>query len=78
MAHRQLSNHQKAAHILLPMLAALVGEMRTEADTLEMEADKARKDRDAAGDWKEMALRARGRADGAARMLAVVRSLARG
>jgi hypothetical protein len=78
MAHRALTSHQKAAHILMPMAAALVGEMRTEADTAELEAKRARGNADTKADWAEIALRARARAEGAGRLLELLKVIARG
>lgn len=78
MTHRQLTNHQKAAHILIPVIAALVGELRTEAETTGQEASRPKASHDAMQDWREIAMRAEARAEGAARVLAMVKALAHG
>ncbi len=75
---RQLTPHQRAAHLVLPMVAGLVKELDEEAKKVEAEAARPKKSHDAGSDWAEMALKARARVDGASRVAGMLQRLARG
>ncbi len=77
-APRRMTDHQRAAHLLLPMVASVLKEMTADATYAETEAKKARKNRDADSDWREIAVKARARAEGASRIAGVLQAVARG
>lgn len=78
MVHRKLSNEQKAAHILLPVLVEELAVMRTELKAAELHQGQADRSNDARSDWREFAMRAQQRVEGAARLVERVRDLAKG
>lgn len=73
---RKLSLETRAAHVLLPRLSALLTQMRAEAARVAQESPTGR-DRDAKSDWAEIRLRASARAEGAERIVELVRQIAR-
>lgn len=77
MAHRKISDEAKAAHVLLPKLLTVAGELHAEAKRSRLEAGQARQS-DARADWAQIVARAEGRAEGAATLVAMVRELAKG
>lgn len=77
-APRRLTDQQRAAHLLLPMVGELLKTMNTEATQTEGEAKRARKRHDSSSDWTELAIKARARAEGASRVAAMIQAVARG
>ncbi len=77
-APRKMSDHQRAAHLLLPMVASVLKEMTADATYAEAEAKRARASKDAESDWSELALKARARAEGASRIAEMLQAVARG
>jgi hypothetical protein len=75
---RKLNPHQRAAHLVLPLVAELIKELDDEAKHVEAEARRPKKSHDAGSDWVEMALKARAKVDGASRVAGMLQRLARG
>ncbi len=75
---RKMTDHQKAAHLVLPMVVAVIRELSDEAEKVEAEAKRTKRSHDADSDWQEFAVKARARVDGATRVAALLQRLARG
>jgi hypothetical protein len=75
MAHRKLSDEQRAAHVLLPLLSGIAAGLRLTAQ--EVQRARASTTADAKRDWAEVLARAEGRREGAELMLREVARLAR-
>lgn len=73
---RKMTDRQKAAHLTLPLVGAVVRELEETAIMAEAAAKRQRRGSDAARDMGEHAVRARGRVEGAYQVLKVVRSVA--
>jgi hypothetical protein len=75
---RRMTDHQRAAHLLLPVLAGVLSEIRAEYDAVSKEAKAAKGTKDAVADWREFRARAEGRVQGAGRIVTAIQAIARG
>lgn len=78
MGARKLTDQQRAAHVLLPVLVEELATMRSELKSAELHRGQADRSNDARSDWREFAARAQNRVEGASRIVDRVRELARG
>lgn len=75
---RRLTDQQRAALLMMPIVTGIVTELHDTAVNAENDAKRARKSNDAAADYIELAIRARGRVTGAAMVLDILKGIARG
>jgi hypothetical protein len=73
---RKLSDTQRAAHHIEPVIRAVVDQLREDQKTATASAKTAGGGKDAAQDWRELAARAQGRVQGAEQVLDTVRRVA--
>lgn len=73
-----MTDQQRAAHIVLPIVAELVRELTAENDQVRKQSSVSKKNADATDDWREFAARAEGRLEGARRVAGLLQALARG
>lgn len=75
---RKTTDRQRAALLILPTVGAVVRELEETAITAEAEAKARRKSHDTTRDFQELATKARGRVEGAYKVLKAVRTAAEG
>lgn len=73
-----MTDQQRAAHMMLPVVAELVKELQAEYRAVLKEAQQPKKNHDAMDDWREFAARAEGRVQGAQRVAGLLQVVARG
>lgn len=75
---RRLTDTQRAAHLLIPIVGSVIKELQQELDAIGMETRRKRRSQDLTADWVEFESLASGRLQGAQRIVAVLEAMARG